>query len=144
MTTRLVPDASVLLKLVLREDGSQEILRFIRQSANADFVAPEIVFSEVGNGLWKRVKTGEFTVERARDLYSQLQLDALLRVVSMAELILPSFEIAQKINHNALYDCCYLALALRETAQFITADKIFFERVVAAGYRKNIVFIDEL
>jgi predicted nucleic acid-binding protein len=127
----LVIDASVAAKWVLPEMLSEraEALRFTGEP----LIAPDLVFAEIGNALCKRAIKGEITtaiaieaLETATGLFSAL--------VPMAGLATRAAEIAITMKHP-IYDCLYLALAERERAPLVTADK----KLLALGKRvKNI------
>jgi predicted nucleic acid-binding protein len=61
----LVIDASVVVKWHVTEIHSVEALRLLRDNAPA-LHAPDLVFPEVGNILWKKVRRGDLTDEQVR------------------------------------------------------------------------------
>ena len=63
--TCLVVDASVVIKWHVTEVHSPAALRLLRDDAPA-LHAPDLVFPEVGNILWKKVRRGDLTEEQAR------------------------------------------------------------------------------
>lgn len=85
------------------------------------FVAPELILAEVANTFWKAVRAAYMTPE---------EMQAALRVLpsffvelrSIADLVAEAGELAVALNHP-VYDCCYIALARREAAPLVTADK---------------------
>lgn len=107
----LVVDASVAAQWVLPEPQSDRAnaLRLTGES----IIAPDLVFAEIGNAVWKRAVQGEIPVT-ATGLFTTL--------VPMAELAARATEIAIALKHP-IYDCFYLALAERERAPMISADK---------------------
>ena len=61
----LVVDASVVIKWHVTEVLSDAALRLLLDDAPALHV-PDLVFPEVGNILWKKVRRGDLTEEEAR------------------------------------------------------------------------------
>lgn len=144
MTTRLVIDASVVLKWVLPETHREQALLLHKKrehDASITWLFPNIVLTEVANGLWKRVKTGELSPIEAKKFYDDIRVRHVARTVDAADLMHSAFDIAGMIRHNAIYDCIYLALAVLHDAVFITADKIFYEKIMQTDYKKHIQFI---
>ncbi len=114
----LVVDASIVAKWVMDEDGSDRALALRHE---AGLIAPSLIVSEVGNALWKAVRRGE--VKNA-DAIAALGVafgpfDAL---VPSEDLGVRALELAIALEHP-VYDCVYLALAERERAPIITADR---------------------
>jgi predicted nucleic acid-binding protein len=113
----LVIDASVALKWMLQEEGTD---RAIAIRSESELVAPALILAEVGNALWKTVRRGEAPLFEA-----QAALNALprffFRLVESAELSARALDLAVAVDHP-IYDCYYLALAERERAPLMTAD----------------------
>jgi len=79
------------------------------------------MLSEVANTLWKLHRAGnlngldpQLLLADARDLVDQIEPDRHLQVEALA--------LACHLNHP-VYDCLYLALARREAATLLTADR---------------------
>ena len=123
----LVVDASVAAKWVLPEPGSDraDMLRL----ASEPIIAPDLVHAEIGNAVWKRAVQGEFSTATAVESLSTAT-GLYTSLVPMAELAARATELAITLKHP-IYDCFYLALAERERATLISADK----RLLAAGKR---------
>ena len=115
----IVVDASVALKWVLPENGSDVALALRSQS----LAAPSHWLIEAGNALWRYVQTNRIPVA---DAVLSLRELAGAPVISVAgEEILPqAFDIATRLQHP-VYDCLYLALAVREDCHVVTADRRF-------------------
>jgi predicted nucleic acid-binding protein len=115
----LVVDASVAAKWVLPEDSAERASRL--RERDDDLIAPSLIVSEIGNAIWKRVAWGEIG---HRDGAAALDaaVNILTRLIPLEELAQDAFAIAVQLKHP-IYDCFYLALAAREGAQLVTADK---------------------
>jgi predicted nucleic acid-binding protein len=112
-----VIDASIAIKWVIDEEGTPEALR-LRKSGR--LIAPDLLVAECANILWKKVRRGELTAEEA-DLAAQLLERSDIELMPMRGLMSPATRISVALSHPA-YDCLYLALALANHVQFVTAD----------------------
>jgi predicted nucleic acid-binding protein len=116
----VVCDASVIFKLVVAEEGSDQALHL---AENYQIAVPEFLFLEIGNALWSRVRSGK---SRAGDVPELLDdLDAFSFDIRSATLLVkPALSFAIRLDHP-IYDCTYLALAERLGIPLITADQRF-------------------
>jgi predicted nucleic acid-binding protein len=114
----LVVDASVAALWVLEQEGSARAIDLRNEDS---LIAPSLIAAEIGSALWKAARRGD--VSRADAL---IALDAALLpfdvLFPMEELRTQALELAIDLQH-AIYDCFYLALAAREHAPLITADR---------------------
>jgi predicted nucleic acid-binding protein len=127
----LIIDASVALKWVVREDDSD--------AANAllggdRLTAPDLIFSEIANSLWKKWRRGELT--NLPKLAARLP--TLLHVEPTAPLTLRAVEIAIQLAHPA-YDCMYLALAEAIDDRVVTADRRFLAACAGTAHAGRVV-----
>lgn len=113
----VVVDASVLVKLVQVETGSDTVLAtFQRAGPDTRFVAPALARYEVGHALLMRSRAaGEPAIEAERDLAMAL---ALVELVDD-----PAPGVALAMKHGlTYYDASYLALAAARDARVWTYD----------------------
>jgi predicted nucleic acid-binding protein len=120
----LVVDASVATKWVMPEENSGRATALRDQSD--DLIAPALIESEIGNAIWKRVMWREV---RLRDavLAAEIALGLITRLVPIDDLVSRALEIAVDLQHP-IYDCFYLALAEREHARLVCADRPLIEK----------------
>lgn len=123
--TQFVVDANVAIKWVLLEIHTDSALRLL----NNDYtlLVPDFFFPEIGNILWKRIRRREITLEEAQENLSELsqvnfQICPSLSVMPLA------LDIAVRVE-QAVYDCVYLALAVTNQCQMVTADERFYNAV---------------
>ena len=98
-------------------------------------LAPDLVWSEVGNIAWKRVRRGEMNAEEA----AQLGVDLIkmpLHVVPTQGLLAPALELAVATDRT-VYDCMYLALAIDRKCRLTTADERFVNALAATPFAKH-------
>jgi predicted nucleic acid-binding protein len=113
----LVIDASVAVKWVVEEEGTEQALALRRR---AKLLAPELLVAECANILWKKVRRDELSREEAL-LAARLLQAADIELLPTRPLLEAATRIAIELNHPA-YDCLYLALAIESDCQFVTAD----------------------
>jgi predicted nucleic acid-binding protein len=71
-------------------------------------IAPDLVYAEIGNAIWKRAVGGE--ISRAAAVEALETVTGLFTsLVPMHELAARAMEIALTLKHP-IYDCFYLAL----------------------------------
>ena len=126
MTTArsFVVDASVGVKWVLSEPDSDRARALLRASARgeAELLVPDVYVTEVSNVLWKRSRLmGDLSEDDAREALHSL-LVALPAIVPAADLASQALELAFAFG-RPLYDCFYVALALRAGCPLVTADR---------------------
>lgn len=138
----IVVDASVGLKWFIPEPGMTEALRVLRSGRK--LVAPSIMKEEVISGLVRSVRREELTAGEARESAKEWLFELRNETVHLMEneeLLVEASEIGFELMHP-LFDCIYLALAVRLNASLVTADKPFFER--ASTIIKNVFWIMDI
>jgi predicted nucleic acid-binding protein len=117
---RIVVDASVAVKWVLDEPGSEAAVALRDQ----ELIAPALWLAEAANALWRHARIGEISNDQAVALFSELR-EAPLASLPIEPHIKPALKLAMEIGHP-VYDCLYLALALHHQTHVVTADRRFF------------------
>ena len=120
---KVVIDSSVAIKWFIAEPYSSVAHCVLEgyQLGALTFLAPDLIYAEVGNVVWKKhIHQGLTSID------AQLVLDTFrsmpLVVTSTAELLGEAYRLA--VTHQrAVYDTMYLALSLREQCRFVTADE---------------------
>jgi predicted nucleic acid-binding protein len=114
----LVVDASIAIKWVVEEDGTEEALTL---RGRARLIAPELLVAECANILWKKVQRDELSKQEAL-LAARLLQGADVELLPTRSLFESATRLAIELDHPA-YDCLYLALAIENECQFATADE---------------------
>jgi predicted nucleic acid-binding protein len=120
-----IVDASVAVKWVVREADSDRA----RLLSQARLEAPDLLLVECANILWKKVLLRDVTQAEAAARLQWLERAP----VSLAEsppLLEAALGLAFDLRHP-VYDCVYLALALRRDLPLVTGD----ERLVTVAGR---------
>ncbi len=113
----IVIDASVLVKVLLKEPGWEETV-IDQNTATLDYALVEGM-----NAIWKAVKRGRATKEVGRNLITVLKLlgDGML-IFEARNFFERGLEIALK-EDVTIYDALYIALAEALSAELHTADE---------------------
>ena len=81
--------------------------------------APDLIFAEVANVMWKLWRKGVLTNAHYAARGEALK-DAPLVVTPVRDLLASAMRLERELDHP-VYDCFYLALAVREGCPVITA-----------------------
>ena len=129
----VVCDASVIFKLIVAEQGTDQALHL---AESCQIAVPEFLLLEIGNALWSRVRTGK---SRASDVPELLEdLDAFsFDIRPVRPLVRSALSFATRLDHP-IYDCIYLALAEHQSVPLITAD----QRFLGAWSRSRLQTVD--
>ncbi len=120
-----VVDASLVVKWFVPEVHSEAARRWL--GAAHDYLAPDLLFSEAGNAVWKKVRRKELHVTEARQLVVDLAQVAV-ETVATRGLIQDALALALT-SGITVYDATYLALAARLDTEVITGDERFAAKV---------------
>lgn len=139
-------DASILLKILLPEEGSEAAERLLETAigSGAEIVMPSFSWVEVGSVLRQKVKRGEISPPEAEEAWQIFQNMKAIEYVDNAEVRDLAWKIAAENNLPTLYDAAYLAVAeivskksKISECEFWTADKKLYHAVKAKkGYIK--------
>ena len=122
-----VVDASVVLKWFVPEihsDAARRLLAVTHQS-----LSPDLLFPEVGNAIWKKVRRGELTAKEGQRLAADISSVAV-ETVSTRGLMIDAHALAVATGLT-VYDAMYLAFAIRVKTDLVTAN-VKLSRTVAA------------
>lgn len=119
-----VVDASIVVKWFVPEIHSAAARRLL--ILPHEYVAPDLLFAETANTIWKKIQRKELTAEEAKGLIADMNRIAV-EPISCRALAEDAHALATATGRT-VYDCMYLALAVRLNTRSITAD----ERLEAA------------
>jgi predicted nucleic acid-binding protein len=135
-----VVDASVAIKWFLPENHSEAALRLLTQPHTLH--APDLIFSELGNVLWKRVRRNEISKKEADAILEGL-LTLNIQVQTSQALIPLALEIACGENRT-VYDSLYLAAAIALKSPLITADARFFRALSKGPFSAHLLWVEDI
>ena len=116
--TRLVVDANVAIKWLLPEEHSEAAYSLLGRGF--DLRAPDLLWAESGNILWKKWRRQELTSEDVAELLPDLRRFPL-RVIPCEPLCDLAWDVARRFERS-FYDSLYLALAVSDSCPLVTAD----------------------
>lgn len=118
----LVIDASVLVKAFIPENDSEEAGSLLARAGAAEviLIAPELIYPETANILWKKARRHELTPDEAREI-AEVMLAVPIQAEAAGSTFLLALDIALACGITA-YDAHYVALAEALDCQMITAD----------------------
>jgi predicted nucleic acid-binding protein len=135
-----VVDASVAVKWFLAEVHWEAAARM--QGPEHRLHAPAFLSLEFGNVLCKKIRRGEISPQDAQTMLDKLQRVNIHR--HQDELLFgPAFQLANEARRS-LYDCLYLTLALRLRTCLVTADRRFFDALIATEFAPHLLWVEDL
>ena len=138
--SRYVVDASVAVKWFLPEIHDDAALRLL--NGGHTILVSDLIFSEVGNILWKRIRMKNITAEEGHKILSTFVTLPLV-VSPSSPLILLALEVANQTGRT-VYDSLYLALAVRESAVMVTADEKFVNALATTPLSSAVLWVEDI
>jgi predicted nucleic acid-binding protein len=120
---KLVVDASVIAKWLFAEVDSDKARALYTEARTGrlSLIAPQILPVEIGCVLYVRVLRRLLEAVEALALYRRFEV-ACPTLHDISRLAPAALELALQYQHS-VYDCLYVALAMREQGELITADQ---------------------
>ncbi len=84
-------------------------------------LAPDLLYAEVGNVVWKKHRIQDITADEAQEIIKDFQA-LMFEITSTADLLEEAYRIATA-QQRTVYDALYIALSVREQCQFVIADE---------------------
>lgn len=138
--TLFVVDASVALKWFVSEVHEADAQRV--QNPAYQLHVPTLFDVEIGNILWKKIRRGELTRAEADAVLAKLPLLPLTRHEE-APLLVAAFDLADQ-TLRTVYDCLYLALAVKIGAQVVTADQRLYNSLAATKWSALLCWVGDV
>ncbi len=127
----IVPDASVILKWVLRDDEiyREKAMAILNDWLNEKYelILPSLWIYEVGNIISRREPV------YAKDIMQRLLGYEFTEIKTDETLLTAILELVRD-KRVTFYDASYHAIAIQRKGRFITADREYFNRVRDKGY----------
>ncbi len=134
---RCVVDASVVTKWYVPEAHRSEALRFL--DGSWELAAPDLLFAELGNVLWKKTRHEELTAGEAREILAALRA-VPLSVHPTRPLLSSALDIALETGRS-VYDSLYLTLAIALDCRMVTADQKLVKALAAGPLADHIEWV---
>ncbi len=137
---KLVVDASVAIKWFIPEIHSEKAILLLDNPIK--FLAPNLIYAEICNILWKKLRLKELTPTVAQGIlndFKRLPLD----IKDNQFLLEIAWDIATKYQRS-FYDSLYLALAYIENCSFITADQAFVNALKTTDLKSLLLWVEDI
>ncbi len=139
----LVIDANVLMKFFIPEILSEKAEKLNSQVAKGDLrlVAPDLIFPEVGNILWKKHRMKELTRSEVAVI-----VNAIGFVPMEIEATKPLLPIAVDValaSGITVYDAIYVSLAMIREMVLVTADRRLVEIIRKTDLKKHVAWLGD-
>jgi predicted nucleic acid-binding protein len=135
-----VVDASVAIKWFLPEVHSDAALRLLAQQHSLH--APDLIFSEFANVLWKRFRKNEISKNEATATLEGL-LALHLQVQPSHSLVPLALEVTCGVNRT-VYDSLYLAAAIALQFPLVTADARFYRALSKGPFSVHLLWVEDI
>jgi predicted nucleic acid-binding protein len=131
MKRLLVPDASVILKWVLKTDeaDAEKALSLLSSwvAGEVEILLPSLWVYEVGNIVGRR------NLQRSGEIMTLLLGYRFPEAKTDAPLVAATLEIMRTCNVT-FYDAAYHAVAMSAGGSFVTADEVYFRKGEGLGH----------
>ena len=136
MKTRVL-DASVVAAAFFQEDHAERASRLL--AGGGALHAPDLIYAELANVIWKRHNRGEIDPDEAGRLLADLRR-LPLQITPCGDLVEAAMELALRTGRT-VFDCLYLALAVRTKSIMVSADKRLVNALAGTPLAKHIAWI---
>jgi predicted nucleic acid-binding protein len=134
----VVVDASVAVKWFFPEPHAHAARRVLGDRHT--LLAPDLIWAEVGNVLWKRCQRAEVTREAAWNILRDFKRFPL-QTYAAKTLLEPAWDLAAQCRIS-VYDALYLALAVSRNGTLVTADRPFHDAIKAGPLASVVAWVE--
>jgi predicted nucleic acid-binding protein len=132
-----VLDASVVAAAFFQEDHADRALQLL--AGGGALHAPDLIYAELANVIWKRHGRGEIDPDEAGRLLADFRR-LPLEITPCGDLVEAALELALRLGRS-VYDCLYLALAVKNRSVMVSADKRLVNALAGTPLAKHIAWI---
>ena len=137
---KYVVDASVAIKWYVPEIYEQEATKLL--GGNHVFHAPELIYPEFSNILWKKVRRGEITPAEGQRIIAALAKQKL--IAHAHQPLTQSVYTGAEATGQTVYDWTYLAMAMALSCEFVTAGEEFYRALEKTPLQANLLWIGDV
>jgi predicted nucleic acid-binding protein len=137
----LIIDASVFMKFFVPEilSAKAEQLLARTEEGSVRLFAPDLIYAEAGNTLWKKRRLQELTQSEVGKI-TDVIISFPLEVESSRSLFPLAIDIAI-VCDVTVYDALYLSMAKVYETQMITADRKLFDLIAKTDLKRSILWL---
>jgi predicted nucleic acid-binding protein len=136
----IVVDASVAIKWFIPEVHAIAATRLLHQ--HLQFIAPDLIFAEVGNILWKKYRSKELTFDIASAILNDFK-KLPFNSYESEPLLDTAWQIATA-HQCTLYDSLYVALAQTEGCLLVTADRVLYHTLSTTNLADLLLWVEDI
>jgi predicted nucleic acid-binding protein len=136
-----VIDASVLIKSYVPEILSDRAERLLAKVGNKDIdlLAPDLIYPEAGNILWKKQRLKELTHSETEEITDAI-LSLPLKIEASKSLLPLAVDLAIACGMS-VYDALYLSLAKVYETTLITADRKLVDVLIKTDLKDSVKWL---
>jgi len=137
----LIIDASVLVKFFVPEvlsSKAEQLLASVEEGSVRLF-APDLIYAEAGNILWKKRRLKELTQSEVGKI-TDLIVSIPLKVETSKALFPLAIDLANAYEVT-VYDALYLSMAKVYETQMMTADRRLFDLTAKTDLKRSISWL---
>jgi predicted nucleic acid-binding protein len=138
--TCVVIDASVAIKWFVPEVHASAARRLLQDRMT--LLAPDLIWAEVGNALWRKWREGELSAEDVRGILNDFRRFPL-RIQSNESLYEVAWPAAQS-NGRTFSDSLYLGLAMSVDCPLVTADLHLYQSLRDTPSGQHVLWIEDV
>jgi predicted nucleic acid-binding protein len=138
MKSRVV-DASVVAAAFFHESHAEPARKLL--VGGDPLLAPDLIYAELANVIWKRWSRSEIDAGEASLLLEDFLL-LPLQIAPSAGLVDIALQLAIQ-TRRTVYDCLYLALAMRNKTVMVTGDRRLMNALGGSPLAAHIAWIGE-
>lgn len=135
--SRFVVDANVAVKWFVPEVQSAAAAALL-QPGN-QMIAPDLLFPEFGNVLWKKARTRDITIEQGIEIARALS--AMPIALYSTKSLLESAVRLAFMTGCSVYDATYVALAVSQNCKLKTADQRLLDKFASTAISQHLELI---
>jgi len=133
----VVIDASVIAAAFFPEPHSVAAKALL--ASGDGLYAPDLIYAEVANVIWKRHGRGDIDDQDAADLLSDV-MRLPLKITPSEQLVGPALELAMRTGRTA-YDCLYVALAVQIKTTMVSNDRRLVNALARGPLKDHITWL---
>ncbi|HBO45166.1 MAG TPA: PIN domain nuclease [Planctomycetaceae bacterium] len=135
----IVVDASVVAAAFFPEPCSKNARVLL--TSGATLHAPDLIYPEVANVIWKRQVRKEISGEEARELLADV-VELPLDVAPSDQLVETALELAIQTGRTVC-DCLYVALAIAHDVKMISGDRRLVNALSRGPLQAHVAWIGD-
>jgi predicted nucleic acid-binding protein len=137
----LVIDASALIKFYVPEILSDQAGRLLARAETKDIelTAPDLIYPEAGNILWKKQRLKELTRSEVEEIMDAV-LSLPLKIEASKSLLPLAVDMAAAYGIT-VYDASYLSLAKVYETTLVTADRKLVNALAKTDLEDSIIWL---